>query len=330
MEQVSKRIDSIDVARGIAILLVVIGHAITSTTNPINLFFLSFHMPLFFIISGICLKADNNVGSFWKYVRGKAKHLLIPQLTLGAIDFIYHLVLFLLKEETQFKNPIESFLGWWFLLVMFIISIAIYFLRKYNFFSNKNRLVCLFIFDILLCILVTRFVWPYQNYYILFANVVPFALLFYLIGFVFKKYYLSIQHWNKWLLLVISLACLGLAFYVSQQNSPVTMYNNNYGKFPLFLVTSLFGSVGVLFISILINIKPLRWCGVYSIVIYVTQFHVNVILDYYIKPLFKELPEPVSLLIVVVISLVTVLSLSFVYKKWLWFLFGLKKPSKIN
>ena len=78
MEQVSKRIDSIDVARGIAILLVVIGHAITSTTNPINLFFLSFHMPLFFIISGICLKADNNVGSFWKYIRGKAKHLLIP------------------------------------------------------------------------------------------------------------------------------------------------------------------------------------------------------------------------------------------------------------
>ena len=211
---------------------------------------------------------------------------------------------------------------------MFIISIAIYFLRKYNFFSNRYKLVFLFVFNILLCMLVTRFVWPYQNYYILFANVVPFAFLFYLIGFVFKKYCLSIQYWNKWLLLVLSLACLGLAFYVSQQNSPVTMYNNNYGKFPLFLITSLFGSLGVLFISNLINIKPLRWCGVNSIIIYVTQFHVNIILDYYIKPLLKELPEPVMLLISVAISLVVVLSLSFLYRKWLWFCFGLSKPNK--
>ena len=48
------RIPLYDEARGIAILLVVIGHCIGSLHNPMNQAILSFHMPLFFQISLIC------------------------------------------------------------------------------------------------------------------------------------------------------------------------------------------------------------------------------------------------------------------------------------
>ena len=41
---------SIDIARGIACLLVIIGH-ISSTPSQVNVWIYAFHMPLFFIIT---------------------------------------------------------------------------------------------------------------------------------------------------------------------------------------------------------------------------------------------------------------------------------------
>ena len=45
---------SIDIARGIACLLVIIGH-ISSTPSQVNVWIYAFHMPLFFIISGLII-----------------------------------------------------------------------------------------------------------------------------------------------------------------------------------------------------------------------------------------------------------------------------------
>lgn len=46
-----KRDNVIDVAKGIGIVLVVFAHI--NFTEPIQFFIYSFHMPLFFIISGV-------------------------------------------------------------------------------------------------------------------------------------------------------------------------------------------------------------------------------------------------------------------------------------
>ena len=51
-----KRNEQIDVARGIAILLVILGHSFYSIEDPLNKIILSFHMPLFFFLSGIVAK----------------------------------------------------------------------------------------------------------------------------------------------------------------------------------------------------------------------------------------------------------------------------------
>lgn len=47
------RVEYIDFMRGIAMLLVIYGHC--SEMNTANRFILSFHMPLFFFISGMCI-----------------------------------------------------------------------------------------------------------------------------------------------------------------------------------------------------------------------------------------------------------------------------------
>lgn len=51
----------IDCARGIAILLVIVGHTVSGVLSGA---IYSFHMPLFFIFSGITLKLSSTMISF--------------------------------------------------------------------------------------------------------------------------------------------------------------------------------------------------------------------------------------------------------------------------
>ena len=60
-----KRDYSIDVARGIACLLVIIGH-IHSTPALLHTWVYSFHMPLFFAISGMVMKTEEPLSVFVK------------------------------------------------------------------------------------------------------------------------------------------------------------------------------------------------------------------------------------------------------------------------
>lgn len=53
-----KRIDYIDIVKGITIILMIIGH-VSNIPTILRTFIFSFHMPLFFIISGYTFKKKN-------------------------------------------------------------------------------------------------------------------------------------------------------------------------------------------------------------------------------------------------------------------------------
>lgn len=84
-----ERCSEIDVSRGIAILLVIVGHCITDNYNPINRFILSFHMPLFFVISGLVAKARGEQ-KIWTFVKKMLFRIFPAQLSLGIIAFVYN------------------------------------------------------------------------------------------------------------------------------------------------------------------------------------------------------------------------------------------------
>ena len=91
------RILWIDAARGIAILLVILGHCIGSLDDPGNKVILSFHMPLFFFISGFCARKEK---VFLDYLMKKVKGLLVPTITLGVFDTLVDLVSGEINRET--------------------------------------------------------------------------------------------------------------------------------------------------------------------------------------------------------------------------------------
>lgn len=68
------RIEWVDVAKGIGILLVIAGHSFQlSWSAPIY----AFHMPLFFFLSGLFVRSAYDL-SFYSYAKKVAKRLLVP------------------------------------------------------------------------------------------------------------------------------------------------------------------------------------------------------------------------------------------------------------
>ncbi len=79
-----RRIEWIDAAKGLAIILVIVGHTVESGTFARNIIF-SFHIPLFFILSGYTFKLASNWTDFFYRTKKDAVHLLVPYVLTGFV-----------------------------------------------------------------------------------------------------------------------------------------------------------------------------------------------------------------------------------------------------
>ena len=75
-----KRIEYIDIAKGVAIILVLLGHIETCPAGLKSSIY-SFHMPLFFILSGYFMKEGTELRLLAKKL---FKSLMVPYLIIGG------------------------------------------------------------------------------------------------------------------------------------------------------------------------------------------------------------------------------------------------------
>ena len=117
----SKRILWVDNLRGFLILLVVLGHTIQYSmpgfyNSHVFNYIYSFHMPLFFVVSGfVSYKPCERV--FWGGIKRRCAQLLIPYL-------IWTLFFCLVSGTSLIRGYFESPV-YWFLIILFFISILI-------------------------------------------------------------------------------------------------------------------------------------------------------------------------------------------------------------
>lgn len=133
------RITYLDYAKGIGILFVVYGH-IEYVTEGVRGFISSFHMPLFFIISGMLIALKNeDTKNLKDSISKKARGILIPYISFSIIYFfidIMNLYLHKIDINTFIENAISSvtFYGvsvLWFLPALFIgESVALFIMVK--------------------------------------------------------------------------------------------------------------------------------------------------------------------------------------------------------
>lgn len=274
----------IDIARGIALIFLVLGHIVTGNSFLFNWIF-SFHMPLFFFLAGMCAKDIK--GSFSSYVTKKTNQRLLPYFIITAIGFLicmlipsYRAVIFddgwisQLKHCFLFMQPINLYIGQvWFLASLFWAEF--YFFIWYKL---CHRLpVLLQLFAALLLIPIASNLWRIQPYIPLTGRI-PFHMdsacigaFCYILGFLTKKYNL-IEKASKWAYLLIPSACFLNIYFGAFLNGYVNICNLIYGTVSLFLASMIFGIMAVVLFSFVINrCRLLEWYGQHSLPLFASH-----------------------------------------------------------
>ena len=133
------RIRYIDIAKGIGILLVVLGHNDMNAYHPLlHRFIYAFHMPLFFFLSGIFFNPDRDfITLFKKRFNGLIKPLIFTILLIYGISVLFGKMSFAtaggrLLKSLYMTGPYLNWVQLWFLPLLFLVNLYAYFFYKFT------------------------------------------------------------------------------------------------------------------------------------------------------------------------------------------------------
>ena len=235
------RAEWIDACRGLGILLVLLGHC----NPPFNKLIYSFHMPLFFILSGYLYKYPKDV---FKY----GKHLLIryivPYFLLCSINLIFSLITGKVGMLPKYIVGIVYSRGtmeWmpncsplWFLTclvcALFIYNIIMNFENEI---ARRTLIItCCFVSYVLNIFHAPKLFWNLDS--------ALMAVLFIYLG---DKINLNNSFlFNLDAIKVTLLVCIG--FIAAYVNSSVSFDGNEYGNIILMVCSGLFISFGFMYL----------------------------------------------------------------------------------
>ena len=182
----SQRIEWIDVAKGIAIILMVAGH--TTIPKLISNFIWAFHMPLFFIASGLCTKWEEGV-TYGDYIIKKTISLLIPFIIYSIIE----LPIAIKIGATTFDRWIVS--GWqgialWFIPVLYLsLLISKWVLNIVSVYMRVALIAFLLVIGVVLCYFDIGHNWTLSS--------IPYATFLIILGAYSKRWIQAINS-TKW------------------------------------------------------------------------------------------------------------------------------------
>lgn len=143
----------IDVARGIALILVVWGHILSGSTFTFQWIF-SFHMPIFFFLSGMCFHPEkfDTLGDFLKK---KVKTRILPYFIIALLGFLICMCIPSYREPVlsdglglqmlslvYYAQPRNLYIGQsWFLIGLFFAELFAFFWYR---FTKDKKLTFIF------------------------------------------------------------------------------------------------------------------------------------------------------------------------------------------
>jgi fucose 4-O-acetylase-like acetyltransferase len=234
----------IDCAKAIGIFLVVLGHLWYKNKYPIiNQYIYSFHIPLFFILSGFVFNYNKKI-KFKEYTKLKFFRILLPTiifLLLGVIKLylsgIHSLkklfILFIFyKGQCPFNDPC------WFFIVLFEVYIIIYYVRKYF-----NKLIFNILF-ILISFIGGYIIYHYKIFIPFGLDRMVIALGFFSLGIIFKKVYnYLVNKNNKSYIYCIWIISAMIWIILSYMNGKVSFYKLYLNSYWYFIITGVTGTI---------------------------------------------------------------------------------------
>ena len=263
--QNNSRISWIDIVKGIGICLVVLGHVYRF--NSVLIWIYSFHMPLFFALSGGLRGCDRKIVDWIAFVKKKFISLIVPVIVFLPILFIYWLIV-----ERHFREfdigPI------WFLPALFFAEVVAEII-----FNCSNKKVVRGIIPLVALLLYFCSLMIDSRTLLVWIPRCLGGFLFYLMGAAAADLVTvktAIERVSRPTLLGIVVVFAALSIVLSQLNGRVDLYSLIFGNFLLYLIAAIVGTLFVIQISILIRrCKPLEFLGRYSLIILCTHEQVK-------------------------------------------------------
>lgn len=288
----TKRIDFLDIAKGIGILLMVIGHCIP-IYSAINRYIYYFHMPLFFIISGICYNSKKY--TFLSLLKKRIKQLMIPFVTFFVLLIPFCLVFDKYYELNTFiyRAPYTM----WFLLILFLVEINYYWLRIISSNIVMRFVLIIFFFCVSSFFSMKNIHLPYS------LDALCAGISFFAIGNLCQNKIHSVNFLSGFICLII----IGIITLVS--DTRYNMQNNTFGGFLYGYIPCLLGSFGIISVSRYIEkykCSSLIYIGKNSLSIMIFHFPLLILSDIYLKPLvpFHILYKILEISLIIILSLI--------------------------
>lgn len=284
--QSKQRIEWVDVLKGIAIISVIIGHrsggAGLILPKVIKIWIYSWHIPLFFFLSGIVFSIDKYT-NFMEFLIKKIKTILIPMVVFSLIRIIFYYVYyyFILGNDSYNEiNMLKRFAGiliqlreagyegyLWFLNCLFLSQILLYTIIKLT--KNISRYILIAISSAYVVSVLWIEIVGIQLPWYLETSLI--AILFVGLGYLMKCYKDKILLNMNWIIILIALAINIVATYYNYLvlESNVDLVVDQIGNPILYLLESLSGII--VFIGVFKNVKKVKaisYIGKNSLVYY--------------------------------------------------------------
>ena len=273
LAETKNRIDWIDMAKGYGMLAVIIAHI---CTGPLHAWIYTFHMPLFFFLSGYVF---SNKDKFDLFIKKKAKALLIPYFTLGIPMVAFKVVYSLYQKTFTIDSTIELVKNFvfqkrlwtlWYIACLFFLNIIFYLVTK---FAKKN---------ISKAVIVIAMAFIGLVYYKSGGLPLPWnidacfmAIPFFFVGCVLKQFkdktekVLSKNSISILLFVVFGLINVVFGYLnIRTTGKGLEMFYSEYAN-PLFTYISAFAGIfAVIIFSRFFTIKPIKYIGENSLIYY--------------------------------------------------------------
>lgn len=342
----------VDYARGICIILVVYRHVFEgliyvgegSYSYPLlryfNIFFFSFRMPLFFIVSGIFLGGSLARKGVGAYVDNRFRNIFYPLLVWGSIQITLQLIF--AGRVTASRTPmdyvnllidprkIEQF---WYLNALFCVSVLYALVKQYGKFRPSQQLM------------LGIFMYAIAGYchskqiFIGFLLDVLFFYMFFAIGDLVSDIVLNPRNYEflssyKLLLIVVPFFVLLQHYFTTLNLTNKDDYFVQFQRPDIFALAALIGGVFVLNISFILQrvngLRFLRVIGYHSLYIYVMHLTITAALRIVLSQVLHIQNIPFLLFISITIGvLLPIIIYNMLERAGAWWLFSLKKPKTV-
>lgn len=349
MNKQRTRLDYLDIAKCITIFLVIIGHVAGNTDAPFyRCVIYYFHMPLFFIVSGVVIRKHQttkyDLQHYKTFLSKNFFSLIVPYFIWALIysNFSWKKLPLIIYGSWQTLGQAATLTSLWYLPCLFLARTFMELvLHSSNLFPKINRHLYAFIFAIVSFAIGFNMP-PLQNGYPLCFDVSFVALGYMLIGYAYKEYISALENKSIIYELIIIVICTCLfVFGINYEDNIflVLMCGSQYGNIPLLLLISLSGCGLIITLSdiiskyVLVNPeskikKAMLWIGKNTIGIYLLHkpFLQEVVVSILTNMGYSTFSFPVA----VIASLITLpvsIILVYIINKYVPSLFGRKSST---